>query len=77
MYPVYELDLYFSDWGMHNVLIGAKSKQDLRRHLSPDDLGLTKREYNELWKKSWRVRKVDELFTDKPYVRLCTYYYSE
>ena len=77
MYPVYELDTYFSDWGMHNVLVGAESKEDLRNHITYEVLGLTKSQFNKLWRESWRVKKIDGLYTDKPYVVLSSYWYSE
>ena len=77
MYPVYELDVYFSDWGIHNVLVGAENKEDLRNHITCKQLGLTKSQFNKLWRESWRVKKINGLFTDTPYAVLSSYYYSE
>ena len=75
LFPVFVVNVCFSSWSMDEILVGAEDENDLIKNLKSvvhkDDVKKIKKE------KSWRIRKVPNLYTDSPYVILDRYAYFE
>ena len=74
-YPVFCVDICFSDYAMEVMLVGAENESDLVKHLKPlmhkDDFKKVSKE------RAWRITLISNLFTDKPYEVLDRYSYYE
>ena len=81
MYQVFEVDVCFTAYAEDTILIGAKDEKDLISHL--DDI-LKDDDYLFMYggsvkevKVSSRIRKIENVFTDKPYKKLHEFSYYE
>ena len=76
VFPVFSVDVCFDSWAMDQVLVGAESEEDLFKNLKPivrykkDRIKISK-------ERDWRITKVPNLYTDKPYTVLDRYAYFE
>lgn len=80
-YPVFSVDICFTGYAMHYVLIGAESVEDLIAHihdiLTDNDLDYGTGSIDELAYETSRFEEVKNMYTDKPYVVLDRYSYYE
>ena len=80
-YPVFSVDICFTGYAMHYVLIGAESVEDLIAHihdiLTDNDLAYGTGSIDELAYETSRFEEVKNMYTDKPYVVLDRYSYYE
>ena len=77
VFPVFSVDVCLVSYAMDQVLIGAESVDDLIKNLSTVidiDKRVVKKVSNE---KDWRISKISNLYTDKPYTLLDRYTYYE
>ena len=75
-YPVFTVNVYFGEWGMEYILVGAEDEEDLINHLK--SFVDYKRDAKKIAKeKDTRIIKVQNMFTDKPYKVLDRYAYFE
>ena len=85
MYKVFDIDVYFSTYGMENVLVGAIDEEDLKKHITQKILGvegefypaISNKEFIEKLEEEERIKEVSHLFTDEPYKVIERYYYAE
>lgn len=85
MYKVFEIDVYFSTYGMENVLVGAIDEEDLKKHITQKLLGaegefyppISDKEFIEKLEEEERIREIPHLFTDEPYKVIERYFYAE
>ena len=79
-YPVFRIDICFTGYAMHYILIGAESVNDLIAHihdiLNDDDLDYGG-SIDYLASDTSRFEEVRNMYTDKPYVILDSYSYYE
>lgn len=79
MYPVFRVDICFTSYAMHYVLVGAESKEDLLVHkhdiFTDTDLDYGTGSVDEIT--DVRVEEVKGLYTDNPYTQLDHYSYYE
>lgn len=82
MYKVFKVDDFFSEWGNSVFYVGAESLDDLVDHL-PD---IMKSKFVQkpvqiakmiIREKDWRIHEIEHMFTDTPYVSLCSDGYLE
>ena len=80
-YPVFRIDICFTGYAMHYVLVGAESVNDLIAHihdiLKDDDLDYGAESVDELALETSRFEEVKDMYTDKPYVILDSFSYYE
>jgi len=80
-YPVFRIDVCFSGYAMHYVLVGAESIDDLIAHihdiLTDDDLDYDAASVDYLASEASRFEEVKNMYTDNPYVILDSYSYYE
>ena len=80
-YPVFSVDICFTGYAMHYVLIGAESVEDLIAHihdiLTDNDLAYGTGSIDELVSETSRFEEVKNMYTNKPYVVLDRYSYYE
>lgn len=76
MYQVYSIDTCFEQYAIDYILVGAEDEDDLIAHLN-ESVGYKKRREKIIKEKEWRIKKVEHLFTDTPYVVLDSYGYIE
>lgn len=89
-YPVFEIDTYFSTYGMEYHLVGAESIDDLREHLEEifKEYGFNSSQFKQLKGVECendddcclncdRIQQIPGLYTDEPYKILTSYGYSE
>lgn len=80
-YPVFRIDICFTGYAMHYVLVGAESVDDLIAHihdiLKDDDLDYGMASVDELSSETSRFEEVKNMYTDKPYTVLDSYSYYE
>ena len=80
-YPVFRIDICFTGYAMHYILVGAQSVDDLIAHihdiLTDDDLDYGTASVDELVLETSRFEEVKDTYTDKPYVVLDSYSYYE
>ena len=80
-YPVFSVDICFTGYAMHYVLIGAESVEDLIAHihdiLTDNDLDYGTVSVDELACETSRFEEVKNMYTDKPYIVLDRYSYYE
>ena len=80
-YPVFRIDICFTGYAMHYVLVGAESVNDLIAHihdiLKDDDLDYGMPSVDELASETSRFEEVKNMYTDKPYTVLDSYSYYE
>lgn len=75
-YQVYSVDFCFEDYAIDYRLIGAEDVDDLIAHLLP--FVTYKRELKKIEnEREWRIKKIDHLYTDTPYMILDSYGYCE
>lgn len=79
MYPVFQVDTYFSSWGMEFYLVGALNEEDVKSHLDKIFEGqvFTPEEKRKLQTEEYRIEKIDGLFTEEPYKVITSYGYME
>lgn len=85
MYKVFEIDVYFSTYGMENVLVGAIDEEDLKKHITQKILGvenefypaISDKEFIEKLEEEERIKEIPHLFTDEPYKVIDRYFYAE
>lgn len=85
MYKVFEIDVYFSTYGMENVLVGAIDEEDLKKHITQKILGtegafypaISDKEFIAMLEEEERIKEVPHLFTDEPYKVIERYFYAE
>ena len=80
-YSVFKIDICLKSYAIHYVYVGAENIDDLYCHLEDilKGYGLDKYEIVDIMSDSDidRIKKIDGLYTDKPYVVLDSVYYSE
>lgn len=76
MHKVFEVYDCFDEWGTSGFYAGAESIEDLIIHL-PDITGDKKAAKRIIKEKDWRIKEIEHLFTDTPYVNLTGYGYIE
>ena len=75
MFPVFSVDKCFDSYAIDQVLVGAENVDDLLNNLKP--IVGTKKIVNKISKeREWRIIKIANLYTDKPYEILdeCAYW---
>lgn len=85
MYKVFEIDAYFSTYGMYFILIGAIDEDDLKKHITQEILGvedefypaISDKEFIEKLEEEERIKEIPHLFTDEPYKVIERYFYAE
>lgn len=85
IYKVFEIDVYFSTYGMENVLVGAIDEEDLKKNITQKILGaedefyppISDKEFIEKLEEEERIKEVPHLFTDEPYKVIERYFYAE
>jgi len=82
MYKVFEVNDCFEDWAMSDFLIGAESREDLISHLPEimierDGKRSGTKAAKRIIKDEYRIKEIENLFTDKPYTSLTSYGYIE
>ena len=79
MYPVFQVDTYFSSWGMEFYLVGALNEEDVKSHLDKifEVQMFTPEEKRKLQTEKFRIEKIDGLFTEEPYKVITSYGYME
>lgn len=83
-YPVFRIDACFTGYAMEDVYIGAVDKDDLVNHLKDILTGFWGKnnptnddEYiKEIIEEDYRIKEVEHMFTDNPYIIIesCSYY---
>ncbi|MBQ3416066.1 MAG: hypothetical protein IJH39_12190 [Clostridia bacterium] len=80
-YPVFRMDVCFTGYAMHYILVGAENVGDLIAHihnfLTDDDLDYGAESVDELALETSRFEEVKDMYTDKPYVILDSFSYYE
>ena len=82
-YKVFELDVFFSSYGMEYALVGAVDEDDLKKHITKEFMNtlfgerMSKREFIKRLEEEKRIREIHNVFTDTPYVILARYCYWE
>lgn len=82
-YPVFSVDVCFTPYAMEYKLIGAKNVKDLRQHIKAilsDDGIINEEELSVLEtgkRDSFRIVKMKNVYTDKPYKILDSFTYYE
>lgn len=80
-YSVFKVDICLVPYGIEYIYVGAENIVDLNRHLEDilKEYGLEKNQIVDIISDSDidRIKKIDGLYTDKPYVVLDSVYYSE
>lgn len=85
MYKVFEIDVYFSTYGMRKVLIGAIDEEDLKKNITQKILGvqnefcpkISDKEFIAVLEEEDRINEVPHMFTDVPYKVIESYFYAE
>ncbi len=85
MYKVFEIDVYFSTYGMETVLVGAIDEEDLKKHITQKLLRvegefyppISNKKFIEKLEEEERIKEVPHLFTDEPYKVIERYFYAE
>ena len=76
VFPVFSVDVCFDPYSMSQILVGAESVEDLIKNLKP--IVRYKKDRDKISKeREWRIVKVPNLYTDKPYEVLDRYSYYE
>ena len=82
-YPVFSVDVCFASYAIEYKLIGAKNVKDLRQHIKAivSDYGLSEEELSVLEtggkRDAYRIVKMKNVYTDKPYQILDSFSYYE
>lgn len=80
-YSVFRIDICFTGYAMHYILVGAQSVDDLIAHihdfLTDDDLDYGTESVDELALETSRFEEVKNMYTDKPYIVLDSFSYYE
>jgi len=82
MYKVFELDVFFSSYGMEYVLVGAIDEEDLKKHITKEFMslvggGTSRKKFIKRLEEEKRIHEIPNVFTDTPYVILARYCYWE
>ena len=83
MYKVFEIDIYFSTYGMETVLVGAIDEEDLKKHITQESLKAydapktSRKRFIAQLEEEERIKEVPHLFTDEPYKVIERYFYAE
>ena len=83
MYKVFEIDIYFSTYGMETVLVGAIDEEDLKKHITQESLKAydapktSRKQFIAQLEEEERIKEVPHLFTDEPYKVIERYFYAE
>ena len=78
-YPVFSVDVCFDAYAMNEILVAAESRDDLIAHLVCMEFlnYISAEDKKRLVDDYWRINKVPNLFSDKPYMKLEEYAYYE
>jgi len=81
VYPVFRIDICFTGYAIHYILVGAASVEDLIDHihefLSDNDIDFGCGSVDELVSETSRFEEVKNMYTDKPYTIIDSYAYFE
>ena len=81
VYPVFKIDICFSSYAIHYILVGAVSVEDLIDHihefLSDNDINFGCGRVDKLVSETSRFEEVKNMYTDKPYTIIDSYSYVE
>jgi len=81
LYPVFRVDFSFAPYSIDERLIGAKDKKDLLANVDFKKVEkgwrLNDEEIEQLSIADYRIERVENVYTDKPYVVLETFSYYE